>query len=66
MDGSVGKPIIWSVRQVNHAWAIAALGSYLIGLLSHPCLNLRAIAARCVKSQGDLAGKKVPAQAIGA
>ncbi len=36
------------------------------GLSDHPCLNLRAIAARCVKSQGDLAGKKVPAQAIGA
>lgn len=31
------------------------------GLSNHPCLNLRAIAARCVKSQGDLAGKRVPA-----
>ena len=31
------------------------------GLSDPPCLNLRAIAARCVKSQGDLAGKKVPA-----
>ena len=34
LDGAVGKPIISSVRQVNHAWAIVALGSYLAGYRS--------------------------------